>query len=271
VQSDSGGLGVPHGRVVWTATRVGAEVVLFLSGNLTLRGVVYKPEGPGPFPTVLFNHGSGKEYSKEFETLGPLFASRGWMFFAPYRRGHGLSASAGPYIGDQMNEAQKAGGRTARFDTMVRLLATDHLADQLAALAWLKKSRFVDTRRIAVAGNSFGGIQTVLGAEHGSYCAAVASAAAAQTWGASPAIQALIDRAIRNAKVPIFLYQAENDWDLTPSRALARAAESAGKRYQVKFYPPFGESKQEGHAFGYFGSSIWGDDVFKFLQGNCKE
>jgi dienelactone hydrolase len=91
----------------------------------------------------------------------------------PYRRGQGLSASAGPYIMDEVEAARKDGGTAAAAATMTRLLKTNHLNDQLAALAWLKKASFVESSRIAVAGNSFGGIETVLGAEKGSYCAAV--------------------------------------------------------------------------------------------------
>src|SRR5260370_12948057 len=105
--------------------------------------------------------------SKEaFGALGPVFASHGWVFFGPYRRGQGLSASAGPYIGDQIAAAEKAGGISAAAATMVRLLQTDHLDDQLAGLAWLRKQNFVQPNRIAVAGNTFCGIATVLGGEH---------------------------------------------------------------------------------------------------------
>ncbi len=42
-----------------------------------------------------------------FDALGPVFARHGWVFFGPYRRGQGLSASAGPYIGDQIDAAEK--------------------------------------------------------------------------------------------------------------------------------------------------------------------
>ena len=69
-----------------------------------------------------------------FEALGPVFARHGWVFFGPYRRGQGLSASAGRYIGDEIAEAKKKGGMNAGAATMVRLLETDHLNDQLAAL-----------------------------------------------------------------------------------------------------------------------------------------
>ncbi len=122
------------------------EVVSFPSGNLTLHGVLYKPQGTGPFPAIVYNHGSapGMLSSKAFEVLGPMFAGRGWVFFAPYRRGQGLSVSAGPYIGDQIAPpAKKKGGIPAGAATMIRLLETDHVNDQLAALAWLRKQGFV--------------------------------------------------------------------------------------------------------------------------------
>ena len=35
------------------------DTVLVQSGALTLRGLLWRPSGRGPFPAVLFNHGSG--------------------------------------------------------------------------------------------------------------------------------------------------------------------------------------------------------------------
>jgi dienelactone hydrolase len=247
------------------------DVVTFPSGGLSLQGVVFKPEGPGPFPAVVYNHGSapGMLSKDAFEALGPVFATHGWVFFGPYRRGQGLSASAGPYIGDQIAAAEKKGGVFAGAATMVRLLETDHLEDQLAALAWLRAQRFVRPDQIAVAGNSFGGIETVLGAERGSYCAAVDSAGGAQSWADAPELQSLMTRAVRHSKVPIFFFQAANDYDLAPSKTLSEAMKEAGKSFEVKIYPAYGTSVQDGHTFGYFGSSIWARDVFEFLDQHC--
>jgi dienelactone hydrolase len=149
------------------------QVVSFPSGRLVLHGVLFKPEGKGPFPTLLFNHGSYKDPSVAIETLGPVFASRGWVFFAPYRRGQGLSAEAGPYIQDQIRAAWQKGGVDEAAVTMVRLLETDHLNDQAAGFEWLKKQEFVSLKRIAVFGNSFGGVETLLGSGKLPYCAAV--------------------------------------------------------------------------------------------------
>jgi dienelactone hydrolase len=250
-----------------------AETVTFPSGEITLHGDLYKPSGTGPFPAVIYNHGSapGMLSQQAFAALGPVFANHGWVFFGPYRRGQGLSASAGPYIGDQIAAADKTGGTSAASATMVRLLETDHLDDQLAALAWLRKQSFVQPNRIAVAGNSFGGIETVLGAERGGYCAGIDSAGGAQSWAQAPELQALMTRAVRNAKAPIFFFQAANDFDLSPSKKLSAEMDDAGKTYKLKIYGSYGDSNQDGHSFGYFGSDIWSEDVFGFLNQYCSK
>jgi dipeptidyl aminopeptidase/acylaminoacyl peptidase len=247
------------------------DVVMFPSGKITLRGVLYRPVGSGPFPAVVYNHGSAaRMLSKQaFDALGPVFASHGWVFFGPYRRGQGLSASAGPYIGNQIAAAEKNGGISAGAAAMVTLLETDHLNDQLAALSWLRKQKFVQPDRIAVAGNSFGGIETVLGAERGGFCAAIDSAGGAQSWAQAPELQLLMTRAVRNAKTPIFFFQAENDYDLSPSKTLSAAMKDANRTYELKIYPAYGSSPQEGHAFGYLGSAVWAGDVFRFLNRHC--
>ena len=48
------------------------EVVTFPSGALRLHGVVYRPKGKGPFPAVVYNHGSapGMLSRMAFEQLG---------------------------------------------------------------------------------------------------------------------------------------------------------------------------------------------------------
>jgi carboxymethylenebutenolidase len=150
----------------WHASEPSKEIVDFKSGKMSLHGILYRPLGPGPFPAVLYNHGSapGMLNNQLSDVLG-------WVFFMPYRRGQGLSASAGPYIMDEVDAAEKKSGLKEGAKTMTRLLKTDHLEDQLAALDWLKKTGFVEQNRIAAFGNSFGGIETVLGAEYGKYCA----------------------------------------------------------------------------------------------------
>ena len=52
---------------------------------------------------------------------------------------------------------------------------------------------------------------------------------------------------MRRARAPVFFIQAENDYDLAPSRSLAKAIHDVGKNAEVKIHPKFGRSPAEGH------------------------
>lgn len=56
-----------------------AEIVSFKSGDKMLQGLLYKPAGTGPFPTLLYNHGSapGLLNNQAFDLIGPLFTAHG--------------------------------------------------------------------------------------------------------------------------------------------------------------------------------------------------
>jgi len=246
------------------------DTVSFASGDLTLTGVLWRPDGEGPFPAVLYNHGSGEDYSAQIAALGPVFTERGYVMFWPYRRGHGLSASQADWVVNQLNEAEEEGGVELWSKVMTDLLQGPHLADQMAALDWLLAQPVVDTGRVYVAGNSFGGIQTALiSAETDRVRAAVDFAGAAQTWARSPDLRDAMKVAVVNARMPVMFIQAENDADVSPSRELAATMEAANKQHRIHIFPAFGETAADGHSFGYFGADIWGDTVFSFFEENA--
>jgi len=247
------------------------EIVHFQSGGHELGGEIFKPTGSGPFPVVLYNHGSapGMLNSQASNIIGPLFASKGWVFFMPYRRGQGLSLNAGPYIIDEIKVAQKRGGIQEASETMTRLLSTEQLEDQLSAFAWLRTQAFVQQNRIAVAGNSFGGVETVLGAAKLPYCAAVVASGGAESWDESPELQQAMKAAARMANSPMLFFQAANDFNLAPSEVLSSERKKAGKPGEVKTYPAFGKSASEGHSFAYRGSGIWFPDIYEFIDKHC--
>lgn len=247
------------------------EIIHFQSGGHELGGELFMPAGSGPFPVVLYNHGSapGMLNSQASGVIGPLFANKGWIFFMPYRRGQGLSAGAGPYIVDEIKAARQRGGLKEASETMARLLNTEQLDDQLSAYAWLKTQGFVQQNRIAVAGNSFGGVETVLGAARVPYCAAVVASGGAESWDESPELQQVMKSAARAADSPMLFFQAANDFNLAPNDVLSSERKKAGKPGEVKTYPAFGKSAAEGHSFAYRGSAIWFPDVFDFIDKNC--
>jgi len=248
------------------------EVVSFPSGDKTLHGLLYKPAGSGPFRTVLYNHGSapGLLNNEAFALLAPLFTARGWAFFAPYRRGQGLSADAGPYIGKEISAAYARGGSQLAAATAVRLLDTQQLADQMSALAWLERQPFARGEPIAVMGNSFGGIETVLGAGDSRYCAAVDAAGGAESWDKAPALRSLMKNAVRHAKIPILFIQAQNDYTIEPSRTLYKVMSEAGKKASIHIFPAYGKSAADGHSFAWQGGKSWVSTVFPFLDRYCR-
>lgn len=248
------------------ATIIGPDTVSFRSGALTLRGIVYRPVSPGRHLTILFNHGSGTDYTREIAAVGPTYARLGFVFFAPARRGQWLSEATGQYIIDSLDAIEKLKGEAARDPLLVSLMKGPQLDDVRAARDFIVTQPFVDPRRVVAAGNSFGGIVTIFASANldGLY-AAVDFAGAAQTWGGAPTLQAAMTDAVKHARVPDFFGQAENDYDLTPSRMMSAAMNAAGRPNQMRIFPPFGASTPEGHSFGYFGGVTWGPVVADFL------
>ena len=215
-------------------------------------------EAQGPFPAILYSHGSERRPGTKPE-IGNYFVDKGYVVFVPHRRGHGRSPS------DRQVDSLFDQG----FKGVVALHEL-HLEDTLAALAYLRAQSYVDSRRIAAAGCSYGGIQTLLASEKGSGLkAAIAFAAAAETWSRSPSLQTRLRRAVKNATVPILFIQAENDWDLTPSAALSREMEAAGKPHKRVIFPPYGQTHEEGHGgFCFKAPHVWGGEALDFLKAS---
>lgn len=249
------------------------ETVAFQSGDKVLHGLLYKPSGTGPFPAVMYNHGSspGLINNAAFDAIAPYFTAKGWVFFAPYRRGQGLSLDAGVYVGARISEAEKQG--PAAGDAMlVQLLSGEQLNDQLAAAHWLEAQPFVQARRVAVMGNSFGGIETVLGAERHPYCAAVNLTGAAMSWDEAPLLRQAMTAAVQHTQAPILFIQAENDYSTEPSRVLYAAAIQAHREAQLHIYPAYqgaGSGGMQGHSFAWLGASVWFPEAFGFISAHC--
>jgi dienelactone hydrolase len=240
------------------------EEVVFSSGGRGLHGFLWKPEGNGPFRAILWNHGSEKLPGSQ-PALAAFYTAHSYVFFIPHRRGQGRSP--GDYIQDLISQAPPH----ERARRMVELQQAE-LDDVIAALSYLKSRPFVNPGRIAISGCSYGGIQTLLAGERDlGIKALVPFAPAAMSWGQNVPLQDRLIRAVDQAKVPIFLLQAENDFDLAPSRVLSKEANKKHKDFQSKIYPAFGRSHHDGHwEFCSSATEIWGNDVLAFLEMQMK-
>jgi carboxymethylenebutenolidase len=231
---------------------------------------------PGPFPTVLFNHGSGGAdadhtaglpIKEAAEKLAPVFLKHGYAFLYLFRRGQGLSGDQGPFMQDILRQEEAARGKQARQHLQYMLATTDHLHDVMAALSFLKTAPAIDAKRIAIAGHSFGGQVTLLAAERDNTLrAAVTFAAAAGSWERSLELRERLQAAAEKTTAPIMLVQAANDYSTAPSRELAGELRRLHKSYALKIYPPVGQTSDDGHNFLYIGIPQWEHDVFGFLD-----
>src|SRR5437899_6025209 len=155
---------VPVALAIDSPAPITTETVVIPSGQLHLKAFLWKPTGPGPFPAVLFCHGSGGAdadhtaglpITEAAEKLVPLFLKHGYAFLHLFRRGQGLSVDQGPFMQDILKREEVARGKEARQHLQFVLATTDHLDDVLAALAFLKGAPAIDARRIAIVGHSF--------------------------------------------------------------------------------------------------------------------
>lgn len=240
------------------------EEVVFPSGGQELHGFLWKPEGSGPFPAIVWNHGSEKLPGSQ-PALAKFYTAHSYVFFVPHRRGQGRSP--GNYIQDLV--AQAPPGERAR--RMVELQEIE-VEDVIAGLNYLKSQPFVDPARIAISGCSYGGIQTLLTGERDlGIKALVPFAPGAMSWEQNGPLQDRLRRAVDLAKAPVLLIQAENDYSVAPSKALSKEANKKRKDFQFKIYPAFGNSHQDGHwGFCSTATDVWGNDVLAFLETQMK-
>jgi carboxymethylenebutenolidase len=239
------------------------EEITFQSNGYTLAGCIVRPAGSGPFPAVIYNHGSEKEPRRcGPPELARAYVEHGYAFFAFQRHGHGQSP--GDYILDLEKQLGRAPDRPQRSVA----LHEAYNRDVVGAVAWLMRRPEIDRRRVVMTGVSYGGIQTLLTAEKGlGIRAFVPFAPGAMSW-ANQALERRLEQAVRNAKAPLYLARAQNDFSLGPSQVLGPIIRAKGAPNDAKVYPPNGTTHEEGHG-GFAvrgGIPAWSPDVFRFLE-----
>jgi len=255
------------------------QIISYTSNGLSLKGYLYKPAGNGPFPAYIWNHGSEQE-PKANRKMAKFWNDKGFVFFAPVRSGHG--GNPGPYIVDEEKALKGQGLRGPAIGKAKIALHEKANEDVVNAIKWLKTQPFVDAKRIVVAGGSYGGIQTVLTAESdakqklGVKCF-VAMSPAAMSWGNGALWGPRLIQAVKNSKAPIFLLQAQNDYNLGPSEVVGPVVDAKGAPSRHKIFPPHNDPtktpkdpRQQGHGLFFGDPSAWSTDVMAYLK-DCGE
>jgi dienelactone hydrolase len=236
----------------------------FQSGEYVLAGFLFLPPGDGPFPCMVFNHGSGiHKGSTDLckPSLAATLMSWGIAALMPHRRGYGNSS--GPSWRDEVTGEFG----TDEYDTQLVARLDGESDDVVAALDYVQGLPEIQADHVGVMGSSFGGINTLLAASKSDqFRCAVEFAGAAMNWEHTPALRQHMISVAHQLSQPIFFIQAENDYSTGPTEELSAALENAGQVVQAKIYRGFGVSNMEGHLFERNGTMIWGPEVRRFLE-----
>jgi dienelactone hydrolase len=156
----------PAAGIAWTRPVEFLNTSLQEDGRaVRLEVVIEKPTGEGPFPLLVFNHGStglGRDPATFGVTswspeIADFFVKKGWMVAFPQRRGRGKSDG----LYDEGFAPDRAQGYTC--DPERSLAGADRaLHDIEAAVAALKQRPDIDHTRIVVGGASRGGVLSIV-------------------------------------------------------------------------------------------------------------
>lgn len=248
-----------------------ADTIVVRSGSLSLRGLLWRPRGGGPFPAVLFNHGSYETSDSSMmldpSLVGPVLARRGYVVFVLFRQGVGLSIGQDSSGGDRMAQAKLRGGQRARNVRQLELLEGPELAQAQAGVLYLKGRPDVDRERIGLLGHSFGGaLSLLLAGRDTSIHAVVSFSGGAGSWQNSPELRARLAAAVADARAAIFFNHAANDYSTASGVALAAEMARLRRPHLLRIYPRFGQSARDGHNMVFRDPSIWESDVVAFLN-----
>ena len=248
------------------------DTVSVRSSNLTLKALLWTPSGKGPFPTIIYCHGSYRDTETIKDLiLGPVFAKRGYLFLFLFRRGIGLSRGQGVNSADLIDQAFKEKGQELSNKVRLQQLETDQLQDMIAGFSFLKTRKDVDINRMAVVGVSFGGSLALLLAEREpALKAVVLFSPAGVNWDRSFQLRLRLINAVKNISVPIMIVHAANDYSLNPGIVLDSIMNNLEKPHLLKIYPKFGDSPAEAHNLINLSVATWGNDVFNFLAENLR-
>ena len=238
--------------------------VTYPSGKLNIEAYIYQPPGPGPFPLIIFNHGSrsgNERKSMPFKYMGDLYRAAGYAVLVPERRGYGTSD------GETFSEAKAAKG-PALVDRME--LEAD---DVIAAADYAATLPFVDANRIGIAGYSLGGIATMFTiARSKAFKVALDQAGGSLSWKGNPSLRKAMTAAAGKVKIPIMFMDSDNDATTDSVTTLAAAMQKAKQPHEIKVYPAFTPTKNPNHIppghliFSAQGVDIWGQDAVNFFN-----
>ncbi|MFQ5923176.1 MAG: dienelactone hydrolase family protein, partial [Anaerolineales bacterium] len=212
----------------------GTSEVTYHSDEIELQAFLCVPDGEGPFPAVVYNHGGvGDQVGGPVRDICEALADEGYVGLSPIRRA------------------------TKSLD--------GHIDDVIAAVEYVMALEYVDQTHLGIMGFSRGGLLTLMAATLRDDFEAVVLMAPAPG-GQNDFENTLAN--VDNVTAPVLILVSENDTepnDLVRLSHMAKdALEAEGKQVALIMYPPYGD---DGHYMFFEIGDYW-SDVQLFLSEN---
>lgn len=231
----------------------------------------YRPDGNGPFPVVVINHGRTAEREKRgevarfrFTGIARYFIRRGFAVLVPTRLGYGdAGLDPDPEFGGDCNTRNNQPGMAA------------FVQETEAVLGFAKTLPWADPGRVVLFGQSYGGLGTIAAAGKnppGVMAGINFGGGAGGNPKARPerpcspeGITSVMKEAGGHARVSTLWLYAENDrfWGKEWPRRWYAAYAGAGGRGEFSSLPPVGA---DGHQLLFSGFTLWRPLVDRFLD-----
>ncbi len=228
---------------------------------IELETTIYKPDGDGPFPVVLINHGKARGDTRFQARYRPAIAARyflqrGYAVVVPMRQG--FSRSTGSYIGGGCNV--ESNGRVQSEDVKAVL-------DYVTTRSW------ADRERILVVGQSHGGWTTLaFGRLNYPGVRGLVNFAGGLRQDHCPSWQAALAGAAasyaKETRLPSLWFYGDNDSYFDPNtyRRMHEQYQAAGGQARLVAFGTFGSDSHS--LFGSrSGAAIWQPEMTRFLAG----
>lgn len=167
------------------------------------------PDGRGPFPAVVFGHGSGQVTKADGGVHVPFWLGQGFAVLRFDKRGAGQSTGTyrGVSVANSLTQIPELGG------------------DMTAGVAFLRTRSEIDATRIGLTGVSQAGwVMAAAAAGSSDIRFVVAFVGSLVTIGLNIAYENLRDRPIDDAYAELAQYAGPAGWDPVPALGAARAA-----------------------------------------------
>lgn len=229
----------------------------------------FKPDGPGPFPIIILNHGRSPTNRRDpprmrYTKQARYFVQRGFAVFEPTRIGYGQYST-------QFDPEDSGACYGKDYAPMAKAASTEILA----ALDYAKRQSYVDPQRVLLVGQSVGGYSTVATAALapaglvGAINFAGGSGGDPVSHPGNPCqperLEDMYAQFGKTTKAPMLWIYTENDLYFAPvhSKAWHAAFVKAGGVADYHLLPPFGKN---GHLLFSNGTGIWEPIVSAFLE-----